>query len=133
MTMDGPVAPNLIKPGTVLPAIKEETPIWRGSLSSGRNKYQSRESRASIRKVLMEAWDPIGVHNAPEAQDEYDAYVSKAYVMLMDEKASEQAIAAYLYDIATSHMGLPPTALLMERSTNAAHLIARLRPSFETH
>ena len=102
-------------------------------MSSGRNKYQSRESLAAVRKVLMEAWDPIGVHNVPEAQDEYDAYVGKAYVMLMDEKASEQAMAAYLYDIATNYMGLSPSPQLMERSTSAANLIVGLRPSFETH
>jgi hypothetical protein len=81
----------------------------------------------------MEAWDPIGVRNVAAAQDEYDAYVGRAYVMLMDEQASAQAIAAYLFDVATNYMGLSPNADLMERSTNAAQLITGLRPSFETH
>jgi hypothetical protein len=46
----------------------------------------------------MQEWDPIGVAGIPEAADEYDAYGAKAYVMLMDEQASEQAIAAYLFE-----------------------------------
>ena len=75
-------------------------------MANGRNKYQSRENRHKVRQVLMEAWDPIGVRDVPEAQDEYDVYVAKVYVMLMDERASQQAIAAYLNYIATDHMGL---------------------------
>lgn len=72
----------------------------------GRNKYQSRENRAKVREVLMREWDPIGVCDEAEAQDEYDAYVGKVYVMLMDERAIAETIAAYLFDVATEHMGV---------------------------
>ncbi len=51
-------------------------------MSHGRNKYQSRENRAEVREVLMREWDPIGVRDCADAQDEYDAYVGKVYVML---------------------------------------------------
>jgi hypothetical protein len=54
-------------------------------MAHDRNKYQSRENRAKIREILMHEWDPIGVRDAPEAQDEYDAYVGRVYVMLVDE------------------------------------------------
>jgi hypothetical protein len=33
--------------------------------------------------VLMREWDPIGVADVPEAQDEYDSYISQTYGMLI--------------------------------------------------
>ena len=71
----------------------------------GRNKYQSRENRKRVREVLMRHWDPIGVSDHPQAQDEYDSYGAKAYVMLMDEHATAQQITDCLFDIATRHVG----------------------------
>jgi len=100
---------------------------------AARNKYQSRENRAKVREVLMREWDPVGVRNAPEAQDEYDTYVGRAYVMLMDERASAEAIADYLYRIATEYMGLSPRPELAERSGQAAAALVALRPEFELH
>jgi hypothetical protein len=81
----------------------------------------------------MQEWDPIGVAGAPGAADEYDAYGDKAYVMLMDEHASEQAIAAYLFDIATNDMGLTDVADLSERSNRTARILVSLHSEFETH
>ena len=102
-------------------------------MAHGRNKYQSRENRARVREVLMREWDPIGVSGVPEAADEYDHYVGKVYVMLMDERATAASIAAYLFDTATRNMGLPARAELMERSSRAATTLVELRPEFETH
>lgn len=70
-------------------------------MAHGRNKYQSRENRARVREILLRDWDPIGVYGIPQAADEYDAYADKAYVMLMDEGATANEIAGYLYIIAT--------------------------------
>ncbi len=75
-------------------------------MAEGRNKYQSRENRARVRRILLHDWDPIGIHDVPEASDEYDRYADKAYVMLMDEKATADVIAACLYYVAAEHMGL---------------------------
>jgi hypothetical protein len=102
-------------------------------MAHGRNKYQSRENRTRVREILMREWDPIGVCGVPEAVDEYDRYVGKVYVMLMDERATREAIAAYLYDIATNYMGLSAHAYVAERSANAAAVLVGLRPDFETH
>ncbi len=102
-------------------------------MAHGRNKYQSRENRAKIRQTLMDSWDPIGVRGIEETQDEYDRYVGVVYVMLMEQQATQQAIAAYLYDIATNYMGLTATPDLAERSDQAAELIVGLRPTFQTH
>jgi hypothetical protein len=50
----------------------------------GTRPEQSRENRARVRQILLHDWDPIGIQDVPEASDEYDRYVDKAYVMLMD-------------------------------------------------
>ena len=102
-------------------------------MSFGRNKYQSRENRARVREVLMRDWDPICISGVEEAVDEYDAYVARAYVMLMDEQANAEAIAAYLFEIATNNIGLSTdSANLAERSANAATVLVALRAEFET-
>jgi hypothetical protein len=103
-------------------------------VSFGRNKYQSRENRARVREILMRDWDPIGISGVEEAVDEYDAYVARAYVMLMDEQANAEAIAAYLFEIATANMGLSADrSSLAERSANAANALVALRAEIETH
>ena len=102
-------------------------------MAHGRNKYQSRENRDRVREILMRNWDPVGVAGIPDAADEYDDYVRRAYVMLTDQRATAEEIAAYLFDIATNHMGLSSSAELAERSNQAARILINLRPDFETH
>jgi hypothetical protein len=81
----------------------------------------------------MREWDPIGIADIPQAKGEYDSYVAEAYVMLMDKMATAEAIAAYLLDIATRHMGLSHTARLMDCSERTAKRLLALRSEFETH
>ena len=81
----------------------------------------------------MQHWDPIGVRDEPNAQDEYDAYIGKVYAMLMDEHASTDEIFEYLYGIATKRMGLRETAELLKCCRDAASVLARLHPEFEAH
>lgn len=102
-------------------------------MAHGRNKYQSRENRARVRRILLHDWDPIGVQDIPEASDEYDRYADKAYVMLMDERATTDTIATYLYQIAAEHMGLGHNQRLAEASKSVAETLVALRPEFETH
>jgi hypothetical protein len=52
-------------------------------------------------------------------------------VMLMDEGASQATIAAYLYVIATEHMGLSATD--KRRCDHVASLLVSMRPEFEAH
>jgi hypothetical protein len=103
------------------------------AMAHGRNKYQSRENRARVREILMREWDPIGVAGSPEAADEYDSYVGKVYVMLMDDRAAKEQIAAYLYDVATNHMGLSSSGRMAERCRAASVAPVAARPDFETH
>jgi hypothetical protein len=48
---------------------------------------------------------PIGIQNVPEAQDEYDTYVSSVYQLLVSGKP-EYEIFDYLWQVETEHMGL---------------------------
>jgi len=71
------------------------------------NDWTKRAKRyhEAIRTVLLKEWDPIGVADIPEAQDEYDAYVTGVYKRLIS-RASEDALFAYLWEIETDYMGL---------------------------
>ncbi|TWC77151.1 hypothetical protein FB593_11813 [Rhizobium sp. SJZ105] len=82
--------------------------------------------RAIIRKTLLTEWDPIGVSDIPEAQDEYDAYADTVFGMLANQTASVDAIAQYLFRIATEHMGLSHPELT-ERCDKAAKAIVELQ------
>jgi hypothetical protein len=101
-------------------------------MTHGRNKYQSRENRLRVRQLFLREWDPIGIYGAGP-DDEYDAYADKAYVMLMDERASGAAIEAYLFNVATEHMGLPDRPSLADRSQFVAQILIDMRAEFETH
>ena len=75
-------------------------PLWGCSPTSGfsgRARARAAEPRVSrmsdhvdrarryhdgIRRILLNDWDPIGVADIAEAQDEYDSYVGKIYGML---------------------------------------------------
>jgi hypothetical protein len=71
------------------------------------NKAKAREIQDRIRQVLLHDWDPIGVADEPQAQDEYDSYVGAIY-RLLASRASEQEIADHLGKIETEGMELPP-------------------------
>jgi hypothetical protein len=102
-------------------------------MSHGRNKYQSRENRARVRQILLRDWDPIGIRDIAEASDEYDRYADKTYVMLMDERATAENIAAYLYGVAAEYMGLERSTQLEETTRGVAEILVASRPEFETH
>jgi hypothetical protein len=59
----------------------------------------------AVAEVLMRDWDPIGVIDVPEAQDEYDSYVPE-FVALLVRNASDEEIANALYRIETVAMGM---------------------------
>jgi ABC-type transporter Mla maintaining outer membrane lipid asymmetry ATPase subunit MlaF len=84
-----------------------------------------------VRELLMREWDPIGVKDAPEAQDEYDAYAAKAYVMIMHEGASTGQIADYLYLVETEHMGLGQSKEAMDRAQKVAISLTEMKVKFE--
>jgi hypothetical protein len=73
----------------------------------------SREDRAkeiqrAIGEVLLRNWDPLGVKDVPQAQDEYDSYVGGVY-RLIASGASAKQIAEHLVRIETDRLGYPDT------------------------
>ena len=58
-----------------------------------------------IKRVLFRDWDPIGIQEIPEAQDEYDSYVPAIYSMLIARKSINE-VFEYLLWLETEHMGL---------------------------
>ena len=66
---------------------------------------KAREYHAAIRLVLLNEWDPIGVSDVPEAQDEYDSYVGEIYALLIRRRPVHE-VFDLLWWIETEHMGL---------------------------
>jgi len=72
------------------------------------DKYESRRIRSAIRAVLLAVWDPIGVQDEPNAQDEYDVYLGDVYELLIST-ATDAEIKKYLDWVATERMGFSDT------------------------
>ena len=79
----------------------------------------------------MREWDPIGVRDVPEAHDEYDNYVSEAYVLLMDRGATAEDMDGYLRGV-EDHMGLTQTRDMLDRRQRVAEALIALRGTFLT-
>ena len=68
-------------------------------------KEESRRIRGEIRGVLLNVWDPIGIKDEPQAQDEYDDYLGQIFELLTQQK-SDDAIADYLIWVVNERMRL---------------------------
>lgn len=68
---------------------------------------RARDVQQRIVEVLLHHWDPIGVRDLSEAQDEYDGYVGGVYRLLLSA-TSDQLIIDHLYSIEVEAMGLNP-------------------------
>ena len=63
------------------------------------------QRRIAIHDILLNEWDPIGVSEFPEAQNEYAGYVG-AIDTLVARGAHELELFALLWRIETDIMGL---------------------------
>jgi hypothetical protein len=68
------------------------------------SKENSRRIRSEIRRIFLEVWDPIGIGDAPNAQDEYDGYIGRMFELLTS-KASDAELKQYL-DWCVDRMGM---------------------------
>ena len=73
-------------------------------------KAQSREIVKAIRNVLLSDWDPIGIKDEPNAQDEYDGYVSGVHQLRASGATAVQR-AEYLRNIEATKMGIGEGAI----------------------
>ena len=69
------------------------------------DKAESRRIRVRIRHVLLEVWDPIGIKDEPNAQDEYYSYIGDLYELLVSH-ADDSQVIDFLHWAAHDHMGL---------------------------
>ncbi len=76
-----------------------------GSILMSQNLKRAKKQHDAIRTILIQEWDPIGINDIPEAQDEYDAYVSGVYRLLISRKPTYE-VFEYLWFIETEHMAL---------------------------
>ncbi|MFZ1852080.1 MAG: hypothetical protein WAU15_07595 [Nitrosomonas sp.] len=63
------------------------------------------DQNKEIRRILLKDWDPIGIKDIAEAQDEYNSYVPLISQMIISHKSVHE-IFEYLWWIETEHMGL---------------------------
>jgi hypothetical protein len=66
---------------------------------------RARRFHDAIRKALLKEWDPIGISDIAEAQDEYDSYVPDIYRLLITRRPKHE-VFDYLWRLETQHMGL---------------------------
>jgi hypothetical protein len=86
------------------------------------DKLTSRKIRVQIRHVLLEVWDPIGVKNEPNAQDEYDGYVGPIFDSLSGGATDKQLTDRLLYFV-NDRMGLKATPEKMLPTVRALRAI----------
>jgi hypothetical protein len=67
--------------------------------------HRAKSQQDAIRQVLLRDWDPIGVSELPQAQDEYDSYISQIYGMLI-RREPRHNLVDFLWWVETEHMGL---------------------------
>lgn len=83
-----------------------------------RNRKKSLRIHNEIRHVLLTIWDPIGIEDEPNAQDEYDSYIS-GIMSLLAKRASPGEITGHLLQIANDLMGLNATAQDVQPTVSA--------------
>jgi hypothetical protein len=66
---------------------------------------RARRYHEAIRNVLLREWDPIGVADEPNAQDEYDGYVHEIHGMLVRHEP-RPTLVDHLWWVENRHMGL---------------------------
>ena len=90
---------------------------------------KAKRYHGEIRRILLHDWDPIGVSDVPEAQDEYDSYVGGVYRLLIT-KATPQQVFDFLWDVETVRMGLSGSR---SRTLHIADQLHRLIETIESY
>jgi hypothetical protein len=58
-----------------------------------------------VKRILLKEWDPIGIGDSPEVDDEYDSYIPDDCLMLRESKPIEE-LYSYLRWLEVEHIGL---------------------------
>lgn len=68
------------------------------------------DAERQIGQVLLEQWDPLGVHETAGPHEEYTQYVHDVYGLLA-RGASDVQLARHLHRIEREEMNLPELAM----------------------
>ena len=77
---------------------------------------------SSIRRILVELWDPIGVGDTPEVFTEYESFIGNIFKMLT-HKTCEVDLVDFLC-VSEKNLGLSPN---FDRNEEVAAELLRLR------
>jgi len=86
--------------------------------------------KKQIRDILLRDWDPVGIKDISEAQDEYDIYIAEVEALLL-KHASAEEISKYLVWIEKARMGFSEPH--NERILKAANNLVMLMPPTTNH
>ena len=81
----------------------------------------------SIRRVLIDEWDPIGVRGVPAAVGEYDSYIGRIYQILKGSRSADD-LADYLARIEKEEICVRTSG---ETRTRVAEKLLALNVNFE--
>jgi hypothetical protein len=95
--------------------------------SKARYRAHAKQYHESIHRILLHEWDPIGVAEEPEAQDEYDNYIPKIHGMLLRHEPRDK-LRDHLWWLETEHIGLCGSR---SRTYKVADLLIALREQIE--
>ncbi|HEY7118615.1 MAG TPA: hypothetical protein VH475_18640 [Tepidisphaeraceae bacterium] len=84
----------------------------------------SDSTRARLRQILLEDWDPHDAFKRPEAHSTYDAWVAPLWDLIASGASEEQAME-WLHEREKETMCFP--SLGRERLRRAARKLVRLR------
>ncbi len=69
------------------------------------NVQRAKSYQEAIRLILLREWDPISVADVPQAQDDYDSYISQIHGLLV-RREPRYKMVDFLWWAETEHMGL---------------------------
>lgn len=88
---------------------------------AARDLRRSGELESSVKDVLWQRWDPIGVNDVPEAYGEYDSYAGPI-ATLIRRGATEQELREHLEAITADRMGIKNAAAAAAAAASLARL-----------
>jgi hypothetical protein len=86
------------------------------------NKQESRRIQTEIRRVLVDVWDPIGIKDVSNAQDEYDGYIGGVFELLNSGRSDEE-ISAYLWKVIEERIHIHPARGATQETVKALRRI----------
>ncbi len=74
-----------------------------------------------IRVILFTQWDPIGINNIPECENDYDSYIP-GIIRILNSDADEYKMLNHLRKLETGSMGLSDSNTVINK-----HIVVLLR------